>query len=327
MIQRPVLALATSDHDRARALIDGRVAIEGWSFDSVTLTPESMFEQAFGPGGLDVAELSLSSYVMQRARGTSPFIAVPAFVSRSFRHGAIYVRRGGITRPEDLKGRRIGVPEYQVTATVWIRAMLETEYGVSAPAVDWVTGGVDTPGRTEKVPLQLPPDIRVTPAPAGRTLSEMLLDGEISALICPRAPRAYGDGQGEIRRLFADPQAASAAYYRKTGLFPIMHLIGIRAALADRFPDLPRQVYAAFEASRRLAMEGLADTTALTTMLPWQLEELDRTKALMGQDFWPYGVARNRHVLAVFLQAHHRQGLSDWSLRVEELFDPATLDT
>jgi 4,5-dihydroxyphthalate decarboxylase len=155
----------------------------------------------------------------------------------------------------------------------------------------------------------------------------MLIDGEISALICPRAPKAYGDGTGPIRRLFTDSQAASTAYYRKTGLFPIMHLIGVRTALAERFPELPRQVFQAFETARTLAMSALADTTAPATMLPWQFEELDRSRAVMGDDFWPYGVARNREILEVFLEAHNRQGLSERRLRVEELFDPATLDT
>jgi 4,5-dihydroxyphthalate decarboxylase len=327
MIERPVLTLAVSDHDRSRALVDGRVPIEGWTFNSVTRTPEEIFQAAFGQGGLDVTELSLSSYAMQRARGASPYVAVPAFVSRSFRHGAIYVRRDGVGRPADLIGGRVGVPEYQVTATVWVRAMLEAEYGVSPTAVEWVTGGVDAPGRVEKVPLELPPAIRLTAAPAGRTLSQMLIDGEISALICPRAPKAYGDGTGPIRRLFTDSQAASTAYYRKTGLFPIMHLIGVRTALAERFPELPRQVFQAFETARILAMSALADTTAPATMLPWQFEELDRSRAVMGDDFWPYGVARNREILEVFLEAHNRQGLSERRLRVEELFDPATLDT
>ena len=321
----PVLTLATSDHDRTRAIVDGRVRIEGWEVATATLTPEEIFRGAFGEAAFDIAELSLSSYLVQRDRGASPYVALPAFVSRAFRHDAVYVRRGGgVSRPEDLRGRRVGVPEYQVTATVWLRAMFETEHGVSPTDVEWVTGGVDAPGRTEKIPLDLPPEIRVAPAQPGRTLSAMLHDGEIAALICPRAPAAFDAGEAWIARLYPDPRAASVDYFRKTRIFPIMHLVGLRASLAADYPELAGAVFRAYCLARDLAFAGLADTTALSTMLPWQIDELDRTRGILGDDYWPYGLSRNRDVLAAFVSAHRRQGLSRREVALEELFHPST---
>lgn len=324
-MDRPVLTLATSDHDRTRAIVDGRVRIEGWEVAAATLSPEEIFRRAFGEAAFDIAELSLSSYLVQRDRGGSPYIALPAFVSRAFRHDAVYVRRGGdVTRPEDLRGRRVGVPEYQVTATVWLRAMFETQHGVSPADVDWVTGGVDAPGRSEKIPLDLPPQIRVAAAQPGRTLSAMLHDGEIAALICPRAPAAFDAGEGWIGRLYPDPRSASEDYYRKTGVFPIMHLVGLRASLAEAHPGLAGAAFRAYCQARDLAFAGLADTTALSTMLPWQIDELDRTRRIMGDDYWPYGLSRNRDALAAFVSAHRRQGLSRREFALDELFHPAT---
>jgi 4,5-dihydroxyphthalate decarboxylase len=226
-----------------------------------------------------------------------------------------------------LRGGRVGVPEYQVTAGVWVRDMFERHYGLPTQQVEWVTGGVDQPGRKEKLALNLPADIRVTAAPEGWALGQMLADGQIDALVCPRAPALFAAGQGPLRRLFADPSGASAAYFQQTGLFPIMHLIGLRKEIAEAYPQLPLQLYEAYCAAKQAGLDELSDTTALATMLPWQIEELERTRAIMGDDFWPYGLARNRACIETFLQAHHRQGLSARLLTPEEIFHASTLAT
>lgn len=325
---RPTLRLAGVESDRTRALLDGRVTIEGFDLVIERGSPEAIFSRAFDDAPFDVAELSFSSYAVQAALGTGAYIAIPAFISRSFRHGAIYVRRGGdIHSPADLRGRRVGVPEYQLTAGVWVRDMFERQYGLPTEQVEWVTGGVDQPGRREKLALTLPIGIRVTPAPEDQALGQMLAMGQIDALICPRAPALFAAGRGPLQRLFADPAAASTAYFQQTGLFPIMHLIGLRKAMAQAHPQLPAQLYDAYCAAKQAGLDELSDTTALATMLPWQIEELERTRAIMGEDFWPYGLARNRACIEAFLQAHQRQGLSAQRLTPEDIFHATTLAT
>lgn len=322
------LSVGCGDYDRTRAIHDGRVRIEGCEAVPVPLEPEEVFFRAFRHAAFDVAELSFSSYLIATAAGRCPYVAVPAFVSRAFRHGAVYVRRDGPVRvPQGLKGRRVGVPEYQVTAAVWVRAMLQDDHGVAPSDIAaWVTGGVEEPGRHEKLALVLPAGIHVEPAPAGRALGEMLVAGEIDALVCPRPPSVFGDGGGAVARLFADPQAAAADWYARTGIFPIMHLIGIRRTLVEAHPWLPASVYKAFRQARDLAVARLFDNAALAVSLPFMVEEAERMRALMG-DIWPYGAAENARTLAALLDHHHRQGLSPRRLSVEEVFHPSTLES
>lgn len=321
------ISLGCGDYDRTRPILDGRIGIEGCDLAAMALTPEESFFRAFRHAAFDVAELSLSTYVMTTARGTCPYIAVPAFVSRSFRHSSIYVRRDrGIARPEDLRGKRIGVPEYQVTAAVWARTILAGDYGVQPADMAWVSGGVEEPGRPEKVALALPQGVALTRAPEGRWLSEMLAAGDLDALMAPRAPSCFDAGHPQVGRLFEDPAGAAAAWFRRTGIFPIMHVIGIRKTLAVAHPWLPQSVFKAFVAARDAAMERLRDTTALAITLPFMVEEAERTRALMGEDFWPYGLAPNRATLDMFLDEHHAQGLSLRRPATEELFAASALE-
>jgi 4,5-dihydroxyphthalate decarboxylase len=321
------LSLACGDYDRTRPLIDGRVRAEGCKLRPLVLTPEEIFFRAFHHAAFDVAELSFSSYLVTTAAGTCPYVALPAFVSRSFRHSSIYVARGrGIVTSQDLRGRRVGAPEYQLTAIVWARILLEEEYGVRPSDMRWMTGGVEQPGRPETVRLDVPAAIAIDAAPPGRTLQEMLLAGEIDAIICPRAPSLYTAGDRRIGRLFEDDGAETRAYYERRGVFPIMHVIGVRKELAAANPWLPAALLKAFEAARRIALAALADVTALSVSLPWLLDEVERTRRLMGDDFWPYGIAANRTTLDCFLRHHHRQGLSSRTLALDEVFHPSTLD-
>lgn len=321
------LSVAIGDYDRTRALLERKVPIDGVDPVYLTLEPEEIFFRAFRHAEFDVCELSLSSFTVKTALGECPYVGVPVFLSRAFRHTAIYIRTDrGIRQPADLRGRRIGVPEYQLTANVWVRAMLEDDYGVLPSDVQWVRGGEEQPGRLEKIDLALPADVRLENAPDGATLNAMLAAGEIDALIAPRPPSCWVQGHPQVGRLFADPAHAASDYYRRTGIFPIMHLLGVRRELAQAHPWLPAVLQKAFERSKSLAMASLAEIAASAVTLPFAQETMQDVQALMGQDYWSYGVARNAQTLDAFLAYHHAQGLSRRRVRVEELLHPATFE-
>jgi 4,5-dihydroxyphthalate decarboxylase len=231
-----------------------------------------------------------------------------------------------IRRPADLRGKRIGIPEYQLTANVWARAILEEEYGVHARDIAWVRGGYETPGRIEKLAVTLPAGVNVDTAPDSATISGMLADGELDAVMGPRAPSCFERGDPNVKWLFDDPTAEATAWFARTRIFPIMHVLGIRRSLVEKHAWLPGAVMKAFERSKRIALDGLADTSATKVTLPFVEESLRRARALMGEDFFSYGLASNRHVFEYFLRHHHAQGLSDRVLRPEELFHPSTLE-
>jgi 4,5-dihydroxyphthalate decarboxylase len=270
--------------------------------------------------------LSLSSYCVKAAAGTSPYIAVPVFPSRAFRHTSIYVRTDRIKKPADLKGRRVGVPEYQLTANIWVRLFLEEDYGVRPSDVTWVRGGYEHPGRIEKISLNLPANVVVENARADVTISDLLANGELDAVMGPRAPTCFERGHPNVGYLFADPQQAATEWYRRTRLFPIMHTLGIRRTLVDKHPWLAVAVYKAFDRAKAIAVAKLADTSATKVTLPFVEEQLRSARSLMGEDFWSYGLDPNREVLRRFLERHHAEGISSRLLTPEELFHPASLE-
>jgi 4,5-dihydroxyphthalate decarboxylase len=321
------LSVAMGDYDRTRPLADGRVPIDGVKPVYLLLTPEEMFFRAFRHADFDVCELSLSSFTLRTARGDNPYVGVPVFPSRAFRHTSIVVRTDrGIVKPEDLKGRRIGTPEYQLTACVWARALLEDEYGVKPSDISWVRGGMEEGGRIEKIKLNLPAGVRLEDAPADRTLSQMLEAGDIDGIVAPRLPSCFERGHPNVGWLFADPTRAASDYYRRTRIYPIMHLIGIRRTLAEKHPWLPATIAKAFVQAKAMAVAHLADTSATKVTLPFVEEQLRAARQLLGADYWSYGLDANRKVLQTFLEAHHRQGLSPRKVAVEELFHPASLE-
>ena len=320
------LSLAVGPYDRTRALVDGSVQIDGVKATAMTLSPEEIFFRAFRHAEFDICELSLSSYTLKTAQGNCPYVGVPAFVSRAFRHNAIYVRSDRIKKPEDLKGKRVGLPEYQLTANVWARAILEDDYGVKPSDIQWVRGGIEEAGRPEKIAVKLPPGVKLDDAPAGKSISALLGEGAIDGFIAPRPP-ALPQGTPHVGWLFADPVAAATDYYKRTGIFPIMHLVGVRRALAEQHTWLPGAVLKAFAQAKAAALAQLSDTSATKVTLPFVEERLNEARALMGEDFWSYGVDANRKTLETFLQHHHRQGLSPRLVTVEELFHPGTLET
>jgi 4,5-dihydroxyphthalate decarboxylase len=318
------LSVAIGDYDRNRPLIDGAVKIDGVDPVFMKLVPEEIFFRAFRSQDFDICELSLSSFTLRTALGNCPYVGVPAFVSRCFRHTSIFVRTDRIKKPEDLKGKKVGVPEYQLTANVWARAILEDDFGVKPSDIHWIRGGIEHAARPEKISFKLPPNVRLDDAPEGTTISELLLKGEIDGFIAPRAPAFPSP---HIGWLFADPMEAGKDYFRRTGIFPIMHLIGVRRTLVEKHPWLPAAVFKAFDQSKRVALEQLIDVSATKVTMPFVEEQLKAARELMGEDFWPYGVELNRKALDTFLRHHHRQGISPRLVTIEEMFHPATLES
>ena len=317
------LTLACGDYDRTRALTTGAVQPAGVELNVVPLEPEAMFYRMARFREFDVSELSLSTYTVLRGRG-EPLVAIPAFPSSSFRHSSIFVGAdAGIREPGDLVGKRVGVPKYHMTAAVWIRGTLEDEYGVAPKDVHWFEGGEGA--RVKEVDVTLPAEIRKETVPDGRNLGDMVAAGELDAFIGARRPAAFASGR--VRRLFPDFRRVERAYYEKTGIFPIMHAVVLKEELARQHPWLPRSLYDAFVEAKRIAYQRLDFTAALPVSLPWLVAEVEETRALMGDDPFPYGVARNRKTLDTLAGYTFRQGLAPRHLTVEEMFWESLLAT
>ena len=320
------LSVAVGPYDRTRALIDGSVQIDGVEPTCVTLPPEEIFFRALRHAEFDICELSLSSFTVKTAQGGGPYVGVPAFVSRMFRHTSIWVRTDRIKRPEDLKGKRVGLPEYQLTANVWARAVLEEDYGVKPSDIHWIRGGIEDSDRPEKITISVPKDVRLHNAPAGKSISRLLADGEIDGFIAPRPP-SLPRNTPNVGWLFPDPAATASDYFKRTGIFPIMHLVGVRRTLVEQHPWLPGAVFKAFSQAKDKAIDMLADPSASKATLPFLEERVAQARALMSDDFWPYGFEANRKTLEAFLRHHHAQGLSSRLVKPEELFHTGTLES
>jgi 4,5-dihydroxyphthalate decarboxylase len=315
------ITIATWDYDRVRPLVDGRVQVEGCEVNYLTMPVEECFERAFFHGEFEVAEIGFSPYLIALSRGVAPYVAVPAFLSRMFRHSAIFIRTDrGIEGPADLRGKRIGVPEYQMSAVMWIRGFLQDDFGITASDINWVQAGLETPGRRDKFPLNLPDGFPLTSDNNGGTLSQMLADGALDAVMTARRPSCYVAGHPKIRRLFPDFRAAEKEYFQRSGLFPIMHAVGIRRDVLDKHPWLAASVYKAFAQAKKIADADLAETTALKISLPWVNAELESTEAALGKDFWSYGIEQNHKTLKTMARYSYEQGLAVRQLTVEEMF-------
>jgi len=322
------LSLACWNYDRTRPLMDGRIPVDGVDLTYLTLPVEETFFRMLRHHEFDVAELSLSSYVLSLSSPNPPFIAIPVFPSRFFRHSCIYVSaKSGIREPKDLIGKRAGTPEYQMTAGVWIRGILSDEYQVPAHSMSYFTGGEEEPGRDEKIALSLPPEFKVQPIPADKTLSQMLESGELDAFQTARAPSSFINGSGKVRRLFENYPAVERDYYLKTKIFPIMHTVVIRHDVYAKYPWVVQSLYKAFVLAQREVYRELHETAALHYMLPWLLPHVEETEKLMGRDFWPYGLDSNMNTLTTFLRYSHEQGLSKRQLTPRDLFAPESLES
>jgi 4,5-dihydroxyphthalate decarboxylase len=322
------ITLACGPYDRTRALADGRATVAGADLRYITLDPEEVFFRMITHGEFDVSEMSMATFHVIRGNAAAagqpaPFVAIPVFPSRMFRHTSVYVNTdripvGDAGAAGALAGATVGVAEWQLTANVWIRGILADRYGVPVESVRYRTGGLNAPGRHEKVPLSLPETIDITPIPAGQTLSDLLAAGEIDAIYSPRVPGCYG--KGNVRRLFADTRAEEERYFAETGIFPIMHVIVIRRAVYEANRWLPRELFKAFTAAKRIAYDELARTAALSVSLPFVREEYEAAVAAMGEDFWAYGIEPNRQVLSTFGRYATAQHLISAPPAPEDLF-------
>lgn len=321
------LSVAVAAYDRTVPLRDGRVRIEGCTHTFLEVGHEALFLRGFHNAEYDVCELSFSTYMTSVSRGDGAYLAIPVFPSRLFRHSAIYLNAGaGIRRASQLAGKRVGVPEYQMTAALWVRGLLEDDYGVPPSAMKWRQGGLHQAGRREKLTLDLGGRIELSAIPEDRTLDALLRIGEIDALISARPPRSFLEGDAGVVRLFPNYRVEEEAYYASTGIFPIMHVIGIRKTLLDQHTWLANAVFDAFVQAKALAIADFSDLSALRVSLPWFAPELERTRALMGSDFWPYGFAANRTTIEQALGYAHRHGTIKHPMQPEALFASTTLE-
>ncbi|MBI1201048.1 MAG: ABC transporter substrate-binding protein [Rhodopseudomonas sp.] len=319
------ITIATWDYDRVRPLIDGRVRVEGCDVNYITMPVEECFERAYFHGEFEVAEIGFSPFLIALSRGPTPYVAIPAFLSRMFRHSATYIRTDrGINGPADLRGKRIGVPEYQMSAVMWFRGYLQDEFGIAAKDINWVQAGLENPGRRDKFPLNLPPGFPLV-SRNDTTLSKMLADGELDGVMSARTPSCFGKKHPQIRRLFPDYRSAERDYFKKTGIFPIMHALGIRRDIYDKHKWLAASLFKAFLQAKRIADAEFVETTALKIGLPWVTAEYESTVEAMGPDFWSYGIEPNRNTLATMARYSYEQGLAVRQLSVEEMFADGNL--
>ncbi|AWB88298.1 ABC transporter substrate-binding protein [Salinibacterium hongtaonis] len=322
-MKKPIL-LACGDYDRTSALTTGRVQAEGLDLNVLNLPVEEIFYRTAVYGEFDVSEMSLSSYSLTLER-KNEFVAIPVFPSRAFRHNGVYVNaNSGIETPQDLIGKTVGVAEYQMTATVWIRGFLAEDYGVPVDSVKYRTGGLHTPGRHEKIAIT-PPGIDIAPIPEGKTLDAMLISGEIDALHTPRLPNSYLDPNPNVRRLWENTEEEELAYFERTGIFPIMHVVVIRRDVYEQNRWMARSLMKAFTEAKKIVTDRAEETAALSSMNPFSYLAARKVRETMGDDYWSYGLEPNRATLAAFLRYSYDQGLITKLHEPEDLFAPETL--
>ncbi len=318
------LTVACGDYDRTKALQDGTVQPEGIRLNYLPLQAEEIFWRMSNFLEFDASEMSLSNHITMVSRGNPPFVAIPVFPSRFFRHSCVFINTdSGIQKPQDLKGKKVGAPEYSITAAVWIRGMLQDDYGVRTQEMEWFSGGQEETGRKERVALKLPSEIRLSAIGPDKTLNGMLESGEIHALISARAPSCFVKGSPKVRRLFPNYKEVEMDYYKRTKIFPIMHVLVIRKDIYERHPWVAQSLYKAFyEAKQRAIGAMLKITNTHAATLPWLFAEVDELKSLFGSDWWPYGIEANRHILEALIRYMGEQGLIDRPVKVEEIFAP-----
>lgn len=314
------LSMATSGYDHFRDLIDGRVRPEGIELRSMELAIEDIFFRMFSFAEWDVAEFSFAKYVAMLGADSAPFRAIPVFPSRVFRQSAFYVASGGpIRAPEDLRNRRVGVPEWAQTAGIYARAFLQHQCGVRLGEIHWIQAGVNQAGRAEKVNPVLPDGIQIEQV-KDRSLNDMLLSGDVDAVISAREPTAFMSGDPRIVRLWPDSQTMEEKYYRDTGIFPIMHVMVVKNDVLARYPWAAMNLFRAFEEAKTNSLRRLSSIVHSSVPLPWTYQAYQRARQIFGENFWPYGIEANRSTLTSFVRFCHEQGISQRTLTVEELF-------
>jgi 4,5-dihydroxyphthalate decarboxylase len=296
---------------------------EGIDLDIQLHRPRVTFQRMLDNQEFQASELSLASYTALKARGQCPFVAIPVALSKIFRHSCIYVRAdAGITRPEHLKGKRVGTSQYSSTGLCFMRGMLQHDYGVRSEDMHWFMGGLNTFVEPPLIPLNLPPAIRLEFLKEGQTLEKMFDAGELDALLSLYIPNSFLQGKPHVARLWPNFKEIERDYYRRTGIFPIMHTVVVREDVYREHPWVAESLYRAFCKARDLAVEGLYDTDALRVALPWLIDHVEETWRTFGKDFWPYGIEANRPTWTAIGQYVHEQGLAPRTVTPEELFAP-----
>jgi 4,5-dihydroxyphthalate decarboxylase len=320
------LTLACEDYDRMRPVKDGIVKPEGIELNYLVMPVEEIFWRMMKYEEFDASELSMGAFLTAAAQGRRPFIAIPVFPSRTFRHRCIFVNSAsGINSVQDLRGRRMGVPEYSMTAAVWLRGMFEHEYGVAPKDVRWVQAGEEHLGRKDRVDFEMPSGIQMESRP-DTTLNAMIESGEIDAMMSPRMPTCFLKGSTKVRRLFPNYRRVEMEYFKKTGLFPIMHVMVIKRSIYEKDPWVAQTLYKAFCQSKEICMRDLYDTNILRVSLPWTAAEYEDTREAMTADYWPYGVEPNRKNLETLHGYLLEQGLIKQRLNLGELFAKETVE-
>ena len=325
------ITIAGYKYDHVRALIDGRVEVEGCTVQFQPGKIGDLNTHIFsGPQMLEVTEIGLLPFILACANdGFRDYSLIPVFPLRIFRHKSIFIHTGrGITRPEDLKGRKVGTPGYSSTSLTWIRGLMSDEYGVKPEDIEWVVSADDSSakdaGKASKHENVLPDGVSVTIGPQGKDESDLLLDGDVDALFHAVEPRAFAQGHPEVKRLFDDPRATERDYFRRTGIFPIMHAVAVRNDVIDAHPWLPEAVFSAYSRSKQLKYESMERGWIYST-LPWYGQEFEETRQLMGENFWTYGIEPNTKTLNALVQYSYDQGLAKKRLQIDELFHPSAI--
>lgn len=321
------LTLACGRYDRTAHLFDGSIRPEGISLNCIAKRPGDLFRRMAKFRDFPVAEMSFSTYANLLSRGDDGLVGIPVFPSRAFRHSYVFVNRAaGIETPGDLVGKRVGTMQYQLTSNLWMRGILEDDYGVRPSDFTWYFGGQDWPGQGERAAVAIPDDIERVAIADDKTLNELLLNGEIDALLAPHIPNSFRERHPDVRRLFEDFREVEAEFYRRTGFFPIMHLIVVRRDVYDRDPWVAESLFDAFRRAKHAALERLQFTGTLAAMVPWLFAELEAAEDLFTGHYWPYGVEQNRSELETMLGWARRHGITVADLSVDDLFAPETLE-
>jgi len=314
------LTFACWEYDRTRALAEGSVRPDGIELTYLTLPVEETFFRMMRLREFDASEMSLSSYTASLNSPNPPFIAIPVFPSRFFRHSCIFISaKSGIRRPEDLKGKRVGVPEYQMTAPVWIRGILADEYGVKPTDVEWVQG------RADRIGHKLPDGVRLTMAPQSVELGDLLARGDIDFMISANNPLSFRRGAPNVRRLFPNYAELEKDYYRRTKIYPIMHTVVIRRDIYDRDPWVALSLYKALVRAKHYSQQLMAETGSPKASFAWLQPLIEEEQSIIGKDWYPYGIEANRESIEALLQYSHEQGLSRRRVKLDELFAPSTM--
>lgn len=331
------ISIASGNYDRIRAIRDGIVKVEGCAATYHVVEPNRLFVRNLKNQEFDVSEMSFSTYIVLRDQGKAHYTAIPVFLSRAFRHSAIFVRTDrGIASPADLRGKRVGTPEYFTTMLVWMRGLLSDEYGLRPSDLRWRIGPLEQPVQ-EASPPRLAGEgaahVDIEAIPSGRSLAGMLADGELDAVFSARPPSCFlqpppypsrqaGEGREGVARLFPDYRAAEQAYFRKAGIYPLMHAVGIRTSLVEQYPWMAGHLFNAFARAKEIAIADFEKLSAFALTLPWIEAEYRATQAVLGEDIWPYGVTANHNAIDTLCRYLYEQKFTTRRMSVAELFAP-----